>query len=48
MTCFVEWFHGYEPHFGIVHVDYGTLVRAPKQSAYYFHDAFIKRRNGSR
>ncbi len=28
-----EWAWGYEKRFGIVHVDYETLVRTPKDSA---------------
>ncbi|HET6709852.1 GH1 family beta-glucosidase [Amycolatopsis sp.] len=28
----LEWDHGYRPRFGLVHVDYATLVRTPKAS----------------
>ncbi|MBO1418642.1 GH1 family beta-glucosidase [Streptomyces sp. FH025] len=31
-----EWAYGYEKRFGIVHVDYDTLVRTPKTSAHWY------------
>jgi beta-glucosidase len=31
-----EWSSGYRPHFGIVRVDYQTLKRTPKQSAWWY------------
>jgi len=31
-----EWTEGYAKRFGIVHVDYGTLRRMPKLSAYWY------------
>jgi beta-glucosidase len=31
-----EWNMGYAPRFGIVHCDYNTLKRTPKDSYYYF------------
>lgn len=31
-----EWAHGYTKRFGLVHVDYGTLERTPKKSAYWY------------
>lgn len=31
-----EWAFGYEKRFGIVHVDYDTLVRTPKDSALWY------------
>jgi beta-glucosidase len=31
-----EWERGYGPRFGLVRVDYETLERIPKQSAYWF------------
>jgi beta-glucosidase len=34
-----EWAEGYAKRFGIVHVDYDTQVRTPKQSALWFRDA---------
>ncbi|MBN1454575.1 MAG: beta-glucosidase [Anaerolineales bacterium] len=33
-----EWAQGYGPRFGLVRVDYETLVRTPKQSAYWYRD----------
>jgi len=33
-----EWASGYAKRFGIVHVDYGTLERTPKDSALWFRD----------
>ncbi|MGY1858220.1 GH1 family beta-glucosidase [Modestobacter sp. SYSU DS0290] len=33
-----EWARGYEQRFGIVHVDYDTQVRTPKQSARVYAD----------
>lgn len=33
-----EWAFGYRPRFGIVHVDYNTLKRTPKQSAYWYKE----------
>jgi beta-glucosidase len=40
-----EWSAGYGPRFGIVHVDYATLARTPKQSAHFYAD--IIRSNGA-
>lgn len=31
-----EWAHGYSRRFGIVHVDYATQERTPKDSAYWY------------
>ncbi|TNM59983.1 glycosyl hydrolase family protein [Streptomyces sp. NP160] len=31
-----EWAYGYSKRFGVVHVDYGTQVRTPKDSARWF------------
>ena len=39
-----EWQHGYAMRFGMVHVDYETLVRTPKDSAHWYRD--VIRRNG--
>ena len=36
-----EWASGYEKRFGIVHVDYTTQVRTPKDSALWYRD-FLK------
>jgi len=33
-----EWGFGYSKRFGIVHIDYETLVRTPKDSAHWFAD----------
>lgn len=33
-----EWAYGYSKRFGIVHVDYRTLVRTPKKSALWYKD----------
>jgi beta-glucosidase len=38
-----EWSYGYEKRFGIVHVDYATQVRTPKDSALAFQ-AFLEAR----
>lgn len=32
----MEWASGYEPRFGLVHVDFGTLERTPKDSADWY------------
>jgi beta-glucosidase len=39
-----EWAEGFNPHFGLVHVDFETQERTPKPSAYLYRD--IIRRNG--
>ncbi|MER7674233.1 GH1 family beta-glucosidase [Kitasatospora sp. NPDC096128] len=39
-----EWAYGYDKRFGIVHVDYDTLVRTPKSSAHWY--AGVIRRGG--
>jgi beta-glucosidase len=31
-----EWAYGYDRRFGVVHVDYDTLVRTPKDSARWY------------
>ena len=31
-----EWASGYSKRFGLVHVDFDTLVRTPKASAYWY------------
>lgn len=33
-----EWNHGYDMRFGLIHVDYRTLQRTLKDSAYWYHD----------
>ncbi len=39
-----EWSHGHGPRFGIVHVDYPTGRRTPKDSAWWYRD--VIRENG--
>jgi beta-glucosidase len=39
-----EWAEGYRKRFGIVHVDYRTQQRTPKDSAYWYRD--VIHRNG--
>ena len=39
-----EWSHGYHQRFGIVHVDFDTQVRTPKDSTYWYRD--VIERNG--
>jgi beta-glucosidase len=39
-----EWAGGYGPRFGIVHVDYSSLARTPKDSAHFY--AAVIRANG--
>jgi beta-glucosidase len=39
-----EWAFGYSKRFGLIHVDYETLQRTPKDSARWF--AAVTRRNG--
>ena len=36
-----EWASGYEKRFGIVHVDYATQTRTPKDSAVWYR-AFLQ------
>lgn len=42
-----EWAAGYGPRYGIVHVDFETLKRTPKNSAWYLRDTFRRRRQAS-
>ncbi len=39
-----EWSHGYAMRFGLVHVDYATQVRTPRDSAWWYRDVIA--RNG--
>jgi len=32
----LEWHRGFEPEFGLVNIDYQTLDRKPRSSAYYY------------
>jgi beta-glucosidase len=40
-----EWSYGYAKRFGLVHVDYETQVRTPKQSALWYRDT-VRRARG--
>lgn len=40
-----EWCEGYKDRFGLVHVDYTTLKRTPKDSYYWYRE--VIRRNGA-
>ena len=42
-----EWASGYEKRFGIVHVDYQTLARTPKDSALWYRD-FLQAQKAAR
>ena len=39
-----EWSYGYTKRFGIVHVDYDTQVRTPKDSAHWYSELISTRR----
>ena len=39
-----EWSYGYSHRFGIVHVDFETQVRTPKDSALWFADLVVQNR----
>ena len=39
-----EWAEGYAKRFGIVHVDYETQKRTPKQSALWYRDQIVRNR----
>lgn len=39
-----EWAFGYSKRFGIIHVDYDSLQRLPKDSAWWYRDAIASRR----
>ena len=38
-----EWAHGYSKRFGIVHVDFGTQKRTPKDSAHFYAQVIASR-----
>jgi len=37
-----EWAHGYAKRFGLVHVDYATQTRTPKDSALWYRDLIAR------
>jgi beta-glucosidase len=39
-----EWAHGYAMRFGLVHVDYASQARTPRDSAFWYRDVIA--RNG--
>ena len=39
----LEWELGFEPRFGLIHVDYDTLIRTPKDSFYFYRDLIRER-----
>ena len=41
-----EWGEGYTMRFGLVHVDYDTLVRTPKRSHQWYADVIAAQRAG--
>jgi beta-glucosidase len=41
-----EWEWGYDQRFGIVHVDFETQRRTPKQSGLWYRDYIRRMRNG--
>ncbi|MDJ1130449.1 GH1 family beta-glucosidase [Streptomyces iconiensis] len=43
-----EWAEGYSQRFGLVHVDYTTLERTPKDSFRWLRDALRQQRGGAR
>ncbi len=47
-----EWALGYDKRFGLVHIDFDTLVRTPRDSAYWYrdvirHNGLVERRTGA-
>lgn len=40
-----EWSSGYDQRFGMIHVDYQTLKRTVKDSAYWYHDVIVSNGN---
>jgi beta-glucosidase len=46
-SLLLEWSAGYGPRYGITHVNYETLVRTPKLSAFYLEQSLKSRRGGN-
>lgn len=42
-----EWAEGYDKRFGLVHVDFATQVRTPKQSAFLYRDIITQHRSST-
>lgn len=42
-----EWAAGYQPRFGIVHVDYATQRRTVKDSGFWYRDLILERSGSS-
>ena len=40
-----EWAHGYRERFGLVHVDYETQKRTPKDSYYWYKELIESNKN---
>lgn len=38
-----EWAEGYEPRFGLIHVDFDTYKRTPKDSYYFYQEVIASR-----
>jgi len=38
-----EWAEGYSQRFGLVHTDFETLKRTPKESAYFYRDTIAQK-----
>lgn len=38
----LEWELGYDPRFGLIHIDFETLVRTPKDSFAFYKDLIRK------
>jgi len=38
LTDNFEWAEGYDPRFGLIYIDYQTLTRVPKESAYWYRN----------
>ena len=44
----LEWHDGYGPRFGVIHVDYDTMERLPKDSALWLRDVMGRTRDRTR